>query len=132
MIAMSYANGTSAYRQVEVLSASPAQLIIIVYDFLLVQLCRAERGIETKDIELRADAIARSNAAVTELLNGLDVEKGGAIGRQLQSLYMFFLSELIDIGRRNDLKTLNRIRNQVSELRAAFAEISTRSNASAA
>src|SRR3954469_2157466 len=101
MIAMSYANGTSAYRQVEVLSASPAQLIIIVYDYLLVQLCRAERGIETKDIELRADAIVRSTAAITELLNGLDVEKGGVIGQQLRSLYMFFLGELVDVGRKN-------------------------------
>lgn len=129
---MSYAKSSSAYQQVEVLSASPAQLVVIIYDYLLVQLCRAERGIETKDVELRSDAIVRSNAAVTELLNGLDVEKGGAIGKQLHGLYMFFLAELIDVGRKNDLKTLNRIRHQVSELRSAFAEIATRSNASAA
>lgn len=129
---MSYAQNTSAYQQVEVLSASPAQLVIIVYDYLLVQLCRAARGIETKDVELRADALSRANAAVTELLNGLDVEKGGAIGAQLSSLYMFFLGELIDIGRRNDLKLLNRIRTQVGELRSAFAEIANRSSASAA
>jgi flagellar protein FliS len=129
---MSYAKSSSAYQQVEVLSASPAQLVVIIYDYLLVQLCRAERGIETKDAELRGDAIVRSNAAVTELLNGLDVEKGGAIGKQLHGLYIFFLAELIDIGRKNDLKTLNRIRSQVSELRSAFAEIASRSNASAA
>lgn len=129
---MSYAKATSAYQQIEVLSASPAQLVVIVYDFLLVQLCRAARGIETHDIELRSNALMRSNAAITELLNGLDVEKGGAIGKQLYSLYTFFLAELIDIGRKNDLKTLNRIREQVSELRSAFAEIASRSSASAA
>lgn len=129
---MSYANQTSAYRQVEVLSASPAQLVVIVYDYLLVQLCRAARGIETGDVELRADALARANAAITELLNGLDTERGGAIGQHLNSLYMFYLGELIDIGRRNDLTLLTRIRTQVSDLRAAFAELATRPNASAA
>jgi flagellar secretion chaperone FliS len=129
---MSYANGSSAYRQVEVLSASPAQLVIIVYDYLLVQLCRASRGIETNDPELRAEALARANAAITELLNGLDTERGGAIGGQLRSLYMFYLGELIDVGRRNDLKLLSRIRTQVSDLRSAFAEIASRTNASAA
>ena len=129
---MSYAKATSAYQQIEVLSASPAQLVVIVYDYLLVQLCRAARGIETSDIELRGDALARANAAITELLNGLDTERGGAIGQQLRSLYMFYLGELIDIGRRNDLKLLNRIRAQVSDLRGAFAEVAAHPNASAA
>ncbi len=129
---MTYNTGTSAYRQVEVLSASPAQLVVIVYDYLLVQLCRAARAIETHDFELRADALTRANAAVTELLNGLDVEQGGAIGKQLHSLYMFYLGELIDVGRKNDLVLLNRIRSQVSELRTAFADVSSRNNASAA
>ena len=129
---MTYNNRTSAYQQVEVLSASPAQLVVIVYDYLLVQLCRAARGIETKDLELRADALTRANAAVTELLSGLDIENGGAIGKQLHGLYMFYLGELIEIGRKNDLKLLNRIRTQISELRSAFAEVATKPNASAA
>jgi flagellar protein FliS len=129
---MSYANGTSAYRQVEVLSASPAQLVIIVYDYLLVQLCRAARGIETNDIELRSDALSRANAAITELLNGLDIERGGTIGPQLNGLYMFYLGALIDIGRKNDIKLLNRIRTQISDLRSAFAEVASKQNASAA
>jgi flagellar secretion chaperone FliS len=133
---MSYTNGSSTYRQVEVLSASPAQLVVIVYDYLLVQLCRAVRGVETKDIELRSDAMSRCNAAVTELLSGLDTERGGAIGKQLESLYMFYLGEFLSIGRKNDLKNdlklLNSIRAQVTELRTAFAEIASRPNASAA
>ena len=106
--------------------------MVIVYDYLLVQLCRAARGIETNDPELRGDALVRANAAITELLNGLDTERGGAIGGQLRSLYMFYLGELIEIGRKKDLTLLTRIRNQVSELRGAFAEVSGRPNASAA
>ena len=56
----------------------------------------------------------------------------GPLAKQLNSLYNFFLGELIDIGRYSDRKRLARISVQVGELRTAFAEISTRHAASAA
>jgi flagellar protein FliS len=129
---MSYADASSAYRQMEVFSASPGQLVVMVYDYLLVQLARADIALDTKDLELRAVALSRANAAITELVGGLDLDRGGPLSRQLGGLYSFFLGELIDIGRYADRDRLARIRVQVEELRAAFAEISTRPAASAA
>lgn len=129
---MSYADASSAYRQMEVFSASPGQLVVMVYDYLQVQLARLDIALETKDVELRSLAISRANAAIVELVSGLDLERGGALGKQLGSLYRFFISELIDIGRYSDRQRLARITVQVTELRTAFAEISTRPAASAA
>ena len=129
---MSYADASSAYRQMEVFSASPGQLVVMIYDYLQVQLMRADHAIEINDIELRSVALGRATAAITELVGGLDLERGGALGKQLSSLYTFFLGEIIDIGRYSDRKRLARISTQVSELRTAFAEISSRPSASAA
>ncbi len=129
---MSYSDASSAYRQMEVFSASPGQLVVMVYDYLLVQLARIDIALDTKDIELRSVAIGRANAAIAELVSGLDLERGGPLSKQLSGLYSFFLGELIDIGRYSDRQRLARIREQVGELRTAFAEISTRPAASAA
>ncbi|MDB4917302.1 MAG: fliS [Gemmatimonadetes bacterium] len=131
-VIMSYADASSAYRQMEVFSASPGQLVVMVYDYLLVQLKRADIALETRDIELRAVALSRANAAITELVSGLDLERGGPLSKQLSSLYSFFLGELIDIGRYSDRQRLARISVQVGELRTAFAAISSRPAASAA
>ena len=129
---MSYADATSAYRQMEILSASPGQLVVIIYDYLLVQLRRIDIAIENGDVELRSEAIGRCNAALAELMGGLDLDRGAQLSTQLRSLYSFFLGELIDIGRYNDRKRLARISTQVGELRSAFSQIAARPAASAA
>ena len=129
---MRAATASSTYRQIEVFSASPGQLVVIVYDYLLLQLRRIDLAIEATNVETRSEAIERANASILELVSGLDVERGGAIGKQLSGLYAYFLAELIDIGRHSDRKRLGRLSTQVSELREAFAEIAVRATASAA
>lgn len=129
---MTYAAASSTYREMEVLSATPGRLVVIIYDYLLVHLKRASIAVETKNVELRGESLNKAQLAVAELMGGLDMERGGEMSRQLASLYSFFLASLIDVGRRNDAKLLARITHQVSELRSAFAEISVTQAASAA
>ena len=131
-ILMSYAATSSAYREMEVLSASPGQLVVMVYDFLLVQLRRTRIAIETHDVELRCTSLAKSQNAITELVGGLNMEEGGDIARNLKSLYLHFLKELIDISRTGDMTRLACISAQVAELRDAFAQVTVRQTATAA
>lgn len=129
---MSYAAATSAYRDNEVLSATPGRLVVIVYDYLLVSLRRASIAMDTNNVELRIESLGRSRDALCELMGGLDLEKGGQIAKDLSGLYTFFIAELIDIGRRHDARRLARIAAQITELRDAFAQITTMAIASAA
>ena len=129
---MTYAAASSTYREMEVLSATPGRLVVIVYDYLLVHLKRASIAIETKNVELRSESLSKAQLAVAELMRGLDIERGGEMSLQLAALYSFFLTSLIDVGRKNDAKLLARITHQVGELRSAFAEISVTQAASAA
>ena len=129
---MTYAAASSTYREMEVLSATPGRLVVIVYDYLLVHLKRASIAIETKNVELRSESLSKAQLAAAELMRGLDIERGGEMSLQLAALYSFFLTSLIDVGRKNDAKLLARITHQVGELRSAFAEISVTQAASAA
>jgi flagellar secretion chaperone FliS len=129
---MSYAAATSAYRDMEVLSAPPGKLVVIVYDFLLVNLRRTGIAIDTANAELFSVSIGKSQDAIAELMGGLDMERGGKIANDLRALYAFFLSSLIDVVRTKDRRLLTRITAQVTDLRDAFAHIASTQIASAA
>ena len=120
---MSYAQQSTRYREMEVLSASPGQLVVILYDHLIASLRRARLGIEDTNVEQRVAYLDKSRAAVTELLVTLDEAKGGAIATNLRSLYSWILSELLDIGMRPDVHRLDKVIAIAGELRDAFAQI---------
>lgn len=111
------------YQEMQVLAASPGQLVIMVYDHLLVSLKRARLAMDRGDVEQRFLQIEKVRDALTELLVTLDLEKGGEIAVQLKGLYTFFLTELLEVGPRNDVARLDRISGMVQELRDAFAQI---------
>ena len=129
---MSYAAATSAYRDMEVLSAPPGRLVVIVYDFLLVNLRRTGIAIDARNAELFSVSLGKSQDALVELLGELDMEKGGAIAKELAALYAFFLASLIDIASTKDRALLTRITTQVTDLREAFAQIASVQSANAA
>ena len=120
---MSYHAQVGRYQEADVLSASPGQLVLLVYDHLLSSLHRAAIAVESENVEVRLSALAKSRAAVTELLSTLDREQGGHIASSLASLYTFVLAELVDIGLRPDAKRIRRLIPIVTELRQGFATI---------
>ncbi len=109
------------YRETEVLSASPGELVILVYDHVLASLLRARAAMAAGDVETRLTEIGRARDAVGELLATLDREKGGAVAGQLASLYAFFLKELAGLGFEPQVGRLDRIVAMVRDLREAFA-----------
>ena len=122
---MSYGSARQAtrYREMEIMSAAPGQLVVILYDHLLVTLRRARMAIEAGDVEARGELLEKSRAVVTELLVTLDRERGGDIARNLSGLYSFILSELVQAGVRPSAERLDRVTVMVGELRDAFAQI---------
>jgi flagellar biosynthetic protein FliS len=118
---MSYAAATSAYRDMKEFSAPPGRLV--VYDFLLANLRRTGIAIDTNNVELFSASIGKSQEALAELMDEIDMERGGRTERETGALYAFFISSLIDVGSTKDRMLLSRITAQVTELRDEFAQI---------
>ena len=113
-------NNANRYRDMQVLSASPAQLVVIVYDHLLVNLTRARSALEAGQVEERCIALDRARAALGELLVTLDREKGGSIAANLSGIYTFLIGELSTVRSINDLRRVVSAIGIVSELRDGF------------
>ena len=118
---MNNAAKTASYREMEVLSASPSRLLVMLFEQLVVQLTRAKLAMEMENVVLRTESIARSRAIVSELLATLDFEKGGSIATELSAIYSLMLRELVDVGVKKDLQTLAKLTFIASELRDGFA-----------
>lgn len=126
---MSYASAAVAYREREVLTAAPGRLVVIVFDHLLVNLRRARIAMEANNIPVRVESIAKAREAAMELLVTTDVERGGTIANNLRSIYVYLIRELITLGNRNDVAKVDGFVRIVTDLRDAFAAITTDASA---
>ena len=127
------ASGSQPYMKEQVMSASPHQLITLLYNGLIRFLHGVQDGFAEPDLQKRHEAIhnntIRAQNILTELNVSLDMERGGEIARQLKDLYDFFHVEL---GRVNvtkdpstDVSTVFRITRMITELRETWMRIST-------
>jgi len=120
---MSYSQQSAAYREREVLTASPARLVVLCYEHTLANLFRARRAVQTGNIEDRVVAVGKARDGIMELLVTLNTEQGGEIAKNLKSLYTFVLTELSDVARRPDGARLDVIIRIVTDLHSAFSMI---------
>ena|SRR5881628_2533899 len=120
---MSYASQVSAYRDREILTASPARLVVLLFEHAHSNLLRARRAVQTGNAHERVIAVGKARDAILELMSTLNMEQGGQIAQNLRSLYAFVLTELADVARRNDGARLEAVIRVVSELHTAFATV---------
>ena len=129
---MSYGRQATRYRDTEVLTATPGQLVVLLYDHLLASLHRARAAMDARNDELLSEQLDKSRNVLTELLVTLDRERGGEVASNLATLYSFLLGELVQVGVRSDAARLDRVTRMIAELREAFAQLATAPAAAAA
>jgi len=119
---VTYPSRATQYREMQVLSASPARLTVLLFEHLEVVMRRAQTAIRNDAIEPRVENLGRAREIVSELLGTLDLERGGTIAGDLSMLYSFLLGELLDVGMKRDAMRLGRLIGIVNTLSTAFSE----------
>ena len=119
-------NGINAYRQTEVQSRSPLELVVMLYDGALRFMNEAKAGFEAGDIRRRAEAMSRTMAIIDQLQNTLDLKAGGDIARSLDQLYTFVRDRLLQASMQQSAKPVDEAIAVITNLREGWAEISAR------
>ena len=91
-----------SYQTQQVMTASPAKLVAMLYEKAILSLKEAVRAIEAGDVEARFNANQRAGEIVTHLWTTLDRDRGGEIANNLGRLYGFMLGRLTYVDVRND------------------------------
>jgi flagellar protein FliS len=114
------------YLQDSINTASPARLLIMLYDRLILDLMHGEEALRNDDRVLANEKITHAQEIVLELRVTLDVEAwDGAPG--LASLYGFVLTELIGANVQRDADRVAGCRSLLEPLRDAWRDAASAS-----
>jgi flagellar secretion chaperone FliS len=109
------------YLQDSIDTASPAKLLNLLYDRLVLDLGQGEEAIRAKDRDTASERITHAQEIIMELRTTLDVEVWEG-GPGLAALYGFLLTELIQANIRLDADKVSACRGIVEPLRDAWRE----------
>ena len=107
------------YANEAVTTASPAKLLLMLYDRLLRDLVTAEACLANGDLGRASSELLHAQDIVSELHSSLDLSAwDGAAG--LASLYVFMKAELVSANVRKDTARVVGVRELVEPLRDAW------------
>ena len=111
-----------AYRESSVLTASPEQLVVMLYDGAGRFLRQAEAALGEGAVEHAHDGMNRGEAIVDELLATLDMDQG-QIAERLQAIYVYCKRCLIEARLERDASKVRLVVRLLTELREAWAQV---------
>jgi flagellar protein FliS len=108
------------YQNNQVTTASPEQILIMLYDGAIRFVRQARLAIVDGRQGDKAAAIGKAVAIITEFSNTLNHEVGGEVAMDLHRLYDFMVRELSAVNARSRLERLDPVEKILLELREAF------------
>ena len=132
MVAAGYAR---TYRANSVLTASPGQLVLMLYDGALKAIGLARESFETvhedpRRIEVINQQLLKAQAILAELQNGLNLEVGGEFAQTMHRLYDYHTRRLLEANLRKQVEPVIEVERLVRELREAWAQMLTQNDVS--
>lgn len=121
--------GLAAYRNTEVQSRTPLELVVMLYDGALKFLAEGRAAIERKDIPARREAFGKALAIISELQSTLNIEGGGPVATSLDELYTYVTGRIIESAAQNAVGPLDEARKVLTPLRDGWHQISTQAPA---
>lgn len=121
---MTSQRGLTTYRQTQVQSRTPLELVVMLYDGALKFLQQARDGIERRDIAARRDASSRALTIISELQSTLNMEQGGEIAQRLDELYGYVTARILHAAATNTVAPLDDATRVMTTLRDSWVAIS--------
>ena len=111
-----------AYREASIMTASPEQLVVMLYDGAGRFLRQAEGSMVDGSWLQASEKLTRAEAIIDELLATLDMD-AGEIAERLQAIYVFCKTRLIEARIERDPVRVDQVARLMAELRSAWANI---------
>lgn len=113
-------NPYSAYKNNSVLTASPEELTLMLYEGAIKFSNQAIAAIEHKNIQKTHNLIIRVEDIISELR--VTLNKDYPIGQQLDQIYDYLLNRLMEANFKKDKEILEEVNEHIRELRDTWKE----------
>jgi flagellar protein FliS len=115
------ANAYERYKQQGIMTASPVDLIVMLYDECIKQLRLASTALGRRNYADANNSFKRAQDILVELMSSLDLKFD--ISKDLMSLYEYMIHEIVNINVRKDASGIQPIVEMLESLREAWAQI---------
>ncbi len=134
MFAQGYAR---TYRANAILTASPGQLVLMLYDGILKSLALAQEAFklpetDPKRIESINHQLIKAQSIITELQATLNMDAGGDFAKTMHRLYDYHNRRLLEANLRKQVEPVVEVERLVRELRDAWAQMLSQQDTGAA
>lgn len=113
----------SVNTQAQAISADPHRLIQMLIEGGLTRLAQARGAMERNQTALKGELVSKTIAIVGGLRQGLDVQKGGELAANLDSLYEYMTTRLMEANLKNDPAILEEVSDLLREVKSGWDAI---------
>lgn len=119
-------NAYAAYNRNKVLTASPAELTLMLYDGAIKFCNIAIAGIENKDIEKAHVNIIKTEKIIEEFLRTLDEKY--PVYKDFENVYRYLMRRLQEANVRKDKEILEEVLTHLRGMRDTWKEVMKQNN----
>ena len=112
------------YLRENVATASPAQLVVMLYDRMLKDLTTAEMALAQGDIAATHEALVHAQDILHELNATLDTSVWKE-GEALQRLYVYCIDQLMDANMRKSSEPIGTVRSVLEPIADAWRQVAS-------
>lgn len=109
-----------AYRQNQVHQASPVELVVMLYDRVILDLKTACTRLGEGNVKEKGKLVCHAVDIIAELQAVLDKEQGGEIAAKLDQLYTYMLGRITQANYDNDPKLFTEVIRLLEELQTGW------------
>lgn len=130
-----YNQAYDAYKRASVNTASPADLVVLLYEGAVKKLSSAsskfsvDGKIPVSKIESFSADVLRAQEIITELQVSLDMERGGELSRSLMSLYIYFNEQLREANISKSKEKIDSVLNFMKQLSDSWRQAAASTSA---
>jgi flagellar protein FliS len=111
------------YRKRAIMTASPAELIVMLYEALKKNMLMAGRAIDKHDAPAAHEKLIKSQAIVNELISSLDM-RVVPLSENLLSVYEYMLYAMEETNLKKDKALIAPVVEMIDDLKSAWETVS--------
>ena len=108
------------YQKNQIETATPEQVLILLYDGAIQYLIKATMGLEEKNNQKFYNNIVSAQRIILEFMDTLDMEIGGELAKNLYRLYEYLYDTLGKANIKRDQKQVDEVLKHLKSLRETW------------
>ena len=129
---MSYPQANQAYTEAAVMSATPEQLVVMLYDGAIRFMQQGIVALDAGQRDMARTRLYRAETIINELNQTLNMDAGGDIAKNLRALYLWAKQQITEAVVEQDTGKVSAVLEQMRDLRDGWAQAAAQEAAAAA